>query len=1143
MRKSLVVCCTLLVFITSLFSQQLPKTLLWRISGNGLAKPSYIYGTMHVQDPRLFILGDSLLDAISNSEGFANEIDLSQITPIITEIMQQEISNTVFVKKLVSKEVYDRYGPALSKKLNKPAEEITTMDILKEKNKWVDESMGGKKMQTFLDAYLTGLADKQGKWIGGIEDFSDQSGLINSLVDESDIKQLTFDDKNGETDEMEKMTKMYLNSDLEGFQLMINGMDSNYKDKLLIRRNHKMAFRMDSLAHTRSIVFAVGAAHLPGEEGLIRLLKSRGFSVDPVFSSKKIKPDDYKVLEVVRPWVEVNDPEGRYKVSMPGTPGDISLYGFLSMKMYYDIFNGTLYMTCSFPVPYSSKGIDSAKDAMLKQVFGGSDYKLEKPLELNGIHGNSYIQKNATGYKRFYLLYGGNTIYFTFGVSTSDKESSLQAIDRFFDSYKPVLIHNVQNNNDYRYTDSIHAYEVLMPSKPTPINNLPATGKDIKLLLMMSADNQTGAYYFCGSTECTKGYVFRNDSSAIHSVQNNLKKKYTDITLDTIYSENNRRILVMNGSLMNSTMLVRTKIILRGNRYYTLLIMYAPGKWDEKMDKTFASFHPINNPVGNWANETAPDSLFTTWAPGGFFYSKGKDSTEAMHIPHYISFDSNQVHNYVVATDTLDKYFWKKNETEFWEFEKNKLVSNSDTVLSERIFSKDGLSQYEFSYKAKGANNMTRRHLWLRGNIVYQMSTIQEPETIYNENVNRSFAQFHFNRPAEESHVFDSKAAVLLKDLRSADTLISRKANKALLHAPFDATQIPLLQEAVLVSYPEDSYLSSSTNRLLAGRIIELNDSSSVEFAKRHFAGATHDDTKNALLGIISARHTRSNYDSLGKLLVASPPKYAIPMWTTKKWHDSLEIAVSLFPTVLPLLKDSVLAPAIFNLADALLDDSLITIAIFKPWQNAILQFSDFRFRKTLADTLNYTNSDYSVIAILQRMKTDSCNAMLKKWLGVVGNEYHKQNIVLSLLKNNQSVSPSVISDLAAYEDTRLDLYRNLKQYKKTALFPAKYLTQSFFAASLAREAAGQFDDQQTDITFIRIREMAWHGKMSRFFFYDLHLKDEDQHFLAVAGPYNINKTGISFSEASGDVYGKEEYDEKNADKQMKALIQQLSKK
>ncbi len=689
---------------------------------------------------------------------------------MITEMVQEEISNAVLVKKLVSKKVFDKFGPALSKKLNKPADEITTMDILREKNKWIDDDLNGKKMQTFLDAYLTGLADRQGKWIGGIEDFSDQTGLINSMVDESDIKQLAFGDETGESAEMEKMTTIYLNSDLEGFQLLINGMDSNYKDKLLIRRNHKMAFRMDSLAHTRSMVFAVGAAHLPGEEGLIHLLRSRGFSVDPVFSSKKIKPDDYPVHDVVRPWVEVNDPDGRYKVMMPGTPGNIRLYGFLSMKMYYNIFNGTLYMTCSFPVPYASKGIDSSKNAMVKQIFGGSDYKLEKSLEINGIHGSSYIQKNAGGYKKLYFLNSENTIYFVVGFSTSDKESSLQAINQFFSSYKPILVDPFQKNNEYTYTDSVHAYELLLPSKPNQIDNLPSTDKTLKAVLMISADPQTGTYYFCGFDECNKGYAFQNDSSAIHVVKNNLEKKYTNITLDTIYSENNRRILEMNGSMMNNTMLARTKIILRGNRYYTIMVVYAPGKWNEKMDKTMASFRPINYPTSHWTKASAPDSLFTTWAPAGFIYSDGKDSIEAMQFPHWVCFDSNRVHIYIMRIDTLDNYLWKKNESELWGYERNKFVTVSDTLLSEKIFRKDGLYQYEYLYRPKSSINIIRMHMWLRGNMVYRMVTVQEPESIGDENVNRFFDQFHFNRPAEETHIFDSKTTFLLKDLRSADT-------------------------------------------------------------------------------------------------------------------------------------------------------------------------------------------------------------------------------------------------------------------------------------------------------------------------------------------------------------------------------------
>ncbi len=387
--------------------------------------------------------------------------------------------------------------------------------------------------------------------------------------------------------------------------------------------------------------------------------------------------------------------------------------------------------------------------------------------------------------------------------------------------------------------------------------------------------------------------------------------------------------------MMNGAMRARTKMILRGNRDYTVLIMYAPGKWNERMQQTLESFQLAEYPAAHWASATAPDSLFTTWAPNGFRYSPGNDSSESLQFPHYACLDSNRAHIYLMRIDTLDKYYWKKNDSLFWASERNRFVTDSDTLLAERMFSKDGLFQYDFLSRPRGANNIMRMHMWLRGNLVYRMTTVQEPETIGDENVNRFFDQFHFNRPAEKSHVFESRATLLLQDLRSTDTLISRKANKALATAPFYTTEIPLLQEAVLVHYPEDDGTTNSPNGQIAERIIELNDSASVVFARKHFPAASDGEIKNALLDILSAWHTPSNYDSLGRLLLVSPPKYALAKWITGKWQDSLQVATHLFPTILPLLKDSVLAPAIFDLANNLLGDSLIRMNIFHPWQQA----------------------------------------------------------------------------------------------------------------------------------------------------------------------------------------------------------------
>lgn len=117
-------------------------------------------------------------------------------------------------------------------------------------------------------------------------------------------------------------------------------------------------------------------------------------------------------------------------------------------------------------------------------------------------------------------------------------------------------------------------------------------------------------------------------------------------------------------------MLVKAKIILRGNRYYTMMIMYLPGKWNEKMEKSLASFHPIDNAESHWSNVIAPDSLFTTWAPADFIYSNGEDTSKSIQVPHYECYDSNRIHIYLMRIDTVGRYFWTKNESEFWEYEK-----------------------------------------------------------------------------------------------------------------------------------------------------------------------------------------------------------------------------------------------------------------------------------------------------------------------------------------------------------------------------------------------------------------------------------------------------------------------------------------
>lgn len=78
----------ILIASTSLqlsFAQKLSLTLLWKINGYGLQKPSYLYGTMHLTDERIFNLEDSPYSNIENTDGFAMEVDPEAFTPFIID--------------------------------------------------------------------------------------------------------------------------------------------------------------------------------------------------------------------------------------------------------------------------------------------------------------------------------------------------------------------------------------------------------------------------------------------------------------------------------------------------------------------------------------------------------------------------------------------------------------------------------------------------------------------------------------------------------------------------------------------------------------------------------------------------------------------------------------------------------------------------------------------------------------------------------------------------------------------------------------------------------------------------------------------------------------------------------------------------
>jgi len=150
LRRTLLFTLIFLFFNTHARGQQkYPSTLLWKISGKNLEQPSYLYGTMHLQDRRLFYFGDSLYAALEKTEGFAMEINpLEMMDSIFRSFSKKDTSD--LLKKILDEAEYKKIAKKLEKKFNMPADKITTKRLAAEKRRMNAASTKKDDMPTII---------------------------------------------------------------------------------------------------------------------------------------------------------------------------------------------------------------------------------------------------------------------------------------------------------------------------------------------------------------------------------------------------------------------------------------------------------------------------------------------------------------------------------------------------------------------------------------------------------------------------------------------------------------------------------------------------------------------------------------------------------------------------------------------------------------------------------------------------------------------------------------------------------------------------------------------------------------------------------------------------------------------------------
>jgi hypothetical protein len=277
----------ILLFIAHAGLAQNYPSLFWEISGNGLTKPSYLYGTMHSFDSRVFRFTKQLDPFIKKCDVFALELDLdvSSLTGMAQYIM---LGGDTTLAMLIDSVHLDKLNRFMADSLGVPlaflmkVKPFFIMGIMMEEGTEKDE-------ETFLDDHLSQMAKKHKKKVIGLETMEEQAQAIDGIPLSEQTKMLldAVDSAlvGASGGEMDDMVAVYEKANLDSLYELYKKEDlsNEFNASLITRRNHRMADRFATYADGKHSIFAaVGALHLPGKEGVIELLRAKGYTVKPI---------------------------------------------------------------------------------------------------------------------------------------------------------------------------------------------------------------------------------------------------------------------------------------------------------------------------------------------------------------------------------------------------------------------------------------------------------------------------------------------------------------------------------------------------------------------------------------------------------------------------------------------------------------------------------------------------------------------------------------------------------------------------------------------------------------------------------------------------------------------------------------------
>ncbi len=1154
---------------TTGFGQKKPAakypSLLWEITGNGLTKPSYLFGTMHVSSKMVFHLSDSFYLALKSVDVVALELnpDTWQGEMVNMDRLKQNYADFISTPRgdYLNENSFriSKYDDELKAALSSEPTIVNSLlyRSYKEREDFEED--------TFLDLYIYQTGKKLGKRATGVENYFETEKIVmEAYADMATEKKKKSVDSDGESryDILEKTQDAYRRGDLDLMDSLDRMMERSdaFMEKFLFKRNEIQAYSIDTIIKKSSLFVGVGAAHLPGQRGIIELLRKMGYNLRPIQMTDRdaAQKEAIDKMKVPVNFTTQTADDGFFTVAMPGPLFKLSdEYQQLDRRQYSDMSNGAYYLVTRIKthaafLGQTEKDVLSKVDSILYENIPGKILS-KKQINKNGYAGFDISNRTRRGDMQRYQIFITPFEVLFFKMSGKENYVDGAEAEQFFSSIQ----FKEATNTAVNFKTGHGGFTVKFPHQPVEYLNT-VTPDRINRMEYEAVDKSTGDAFIVFKKSVYNFRFLEEDNFDLGLIEASFRNP-DNFDKQLSRAENNFKgypCLDVKEKMKDGST-VYAKYIIKGPHYYVIAAKTKNKKADFSAYFNSFNFTPFQyNAATAYVDTFMHFTVNTPVVPEidpilrELIEKAESDIAKGNNYSDYAGFwpktknglfKSEATGELIgVSVQEYPKYYYVKDSAKFWINNINEFYENSELQLfkTDTLTLKNNIKAYRFYLRDTGSSRTITRMVMMKDN--YSFSMVAMGDTLTDESgfVSSFFSSFKPEAKKLGRNIYDNRLDEFFTDLFSKDSATQKKAQQSLSSIYYGEKAVPKIEAAInRLNLTDKEYFETKTQLIAElGYIKDTSKPVVVNLLKKIFE-QTADTSffQNEVFKALARHKTKAAYRLFKELMLQDPPIFSDNYEYNslfRNLEDSLLLARELFPELLQLSTLSDYKDNVLSLLVRLVDSNLINAADYEEFFTKIyfdakveLKRQQIKDEKIMEKELlkddddnksgyyNYGRydksdlDDYSILLAPFYDKNKSVPVFFERLLQSKEPDVRLTAAVL-LLHNNKPVADSILLKLAADDQYRSLLYVKLENAKRLEKFPAKYKNQPDIARSFL--ASDKNYDKLDSIVFIKKQPAAYLDKKGVVYFFKYRVKKEDDWKIGISGLQHADEKNIA---------------------------------